>query len=209
MRSAAPTGRVGAPVWASAIAWKSAAFWAVSTTWMSKTGGTSSTARRRSTAIAATPSSGRTVDDTDRELLRLLATDGRLPHAELARRVNLSRPAVHHRLRRLEADGVIRGYRADLDWPAMGYQFTAFVLIRVIGPTAQATADAILGFQEPNAFVDECYRVAGDWSLLIRARASTTQTMGNLLDRVRALPNVNWSQTAVTLSALHETFSDS
>jgi Lrp/AsnC family leucine-responsive transcriptional regulator len=150
---------------------------------------------------------GRPVDDTDRQLLRLLATDGRLSHAELARRVNLSRPAVHHRLRRLEADGVIRGYRAELDWPAMGYPFTAFVLIRVIGPTAQAASDSILGFQDPHAFVDECYRVAGDWSLLIRARASTTQTMEKLLDRIRALPNVNWSHTEVTLSALHETFS--
>jgi Lrp/AsnC family leucine-responsive transcriptional regulator len=152
---------------------------------------------------------GRGVDPLDRELLRLLATDGRLPHAELARRVNLSRPAVHHRLRRLEATGVIRGYRADLDWPAIGYPFTVFVLVRVVGPTAQATADAILGFEDPDAFVDECYRVAGDWSLLIRARASTAQTMAKLIDRVRALPNVNWSQTAVTLSALHETSSGS
>jgi Lrp/AsnC family leucine-responsive transcriptional regulator len=92
---------------------------------------------------------------------------------------------------------------------AYRYPFTAFVLIRVIGPTAQATADAILSFQEPNAFVDECHRVAGDWSLLIRARASTSQTMANLLDRVGALPSVNWSQTAVTLSALHGTFSGS
>ncbi len=149
----------------------------------------------------------RVVDDTDRELLRLLASDGRLPHTELARRVHLSRPAVHHRLRRLEADGVIRGYRADLDWPAIGYPITAFVLIRVIGPTAQATADAILGFQEPDAFVDECYRVTGDWSLLIRARASATPTMARLIDRIRAIPNVNWSQTAVTLSAFHETSS--
>jgi Lrp/AsnC family leucine-responsive transcriptional regulator len=150
---------------------------------------------------------GRRVDDTDRQLLLQLASDGRLSHAELARRVNLSRPAVHHRLRRLEADGVVRGYRAELDWPAMGYPLTVFVLVRVIGPTAQAAADAILGFQDPYVLVDECYRVAGDWSLLIRARASTTQTMEKLLDRIRALPNVNWSHTAVTLSALHEAFS--
>lgn len=147
----------------------------------------------------------RPVDDTDRRLLRLLATDGRLSHVELARRVNLSRPAVHHRLRRLEADGVIKGYRADLDWSAMGYPFTAFVLVRVVGPTAGATADAILRIQDPNAFVDECYRVVGDWSLLIRARSATAPNMEKLLDRIRALPNVNWSQTAVALSALHET----
>lgn len=149
---------------------------------------------------------GGPVDDTDRQLLRLLAGDGRLSHAALARQVHLSRPAVHHRLRRLEAAGIIRGYRADLDWSAMGYPFTAFVLVRVTGSTAQAISDAILGFEDPHAFVDECYRVTGDWSLLIRARASTTQTMEKLLDRIRALPNVNWSHTAVTLSALHETF---
>jgi Lrp/AsnC family leucine-responsive transcriptional regulator len=149
----------------------------------------------------------RPVDDTDRQLLMLLGSDGRLSHAELARRVHLSRPAVHHRLRRLEEDGVIRGYRVELDWAAMGYPLTAFVLVRVIGPTAQATSDAILGFRDRHAFVDECYRVAGDWSLLIRLRASTTQQMESLLDRIRALPNVNWSHTAVALSALHETLS--
>jgi len=98
---------------------------------------------------------------------------------------------------------VIRGYRADLDWPAVGYPFTVFVLVRVVGPTAQAVSDAILGFRDTDAFVDECYRVAGDWSLLVRARASTSQTMEKLIDRVRALPNVNWTQTAVTLSTLH------
>jgi Lrp/AsnC family transcriptional regulator, leucine-responsive regulatory protein len=148
--------------------------------------------------------SDRAVDETDRHLLQQLAADGRLSHAELARRVNLSRPAVHHRLRRLEAAGVIRGYRADLDWPAIGFPLTVFVLIRVIGPTAHATADEILRLQDPRAFVDECYRVAGDWSLLVRARASTTQAMEKLLDRIRALPNVHWSHTAVTLSAHHE-----
>ncbi len=148
---------------------------------------------------------GGPIDETDRLLLRMLAIDGRLSHAELARRVNLSRPAVHHRLRRLEAASVIRGYRADLDWSAMGFPITAFVLVRVTGPIARATSDAILGFEDPHAFVDECYRVAGDWSLLIRARASTTQSMQRLLDRIRALPHVNWSQTSVTLSALHET----
>ncbi|MCE7003098.1 Lrp/AsnC family transcriptional regulator [Kibdelosporangium philippinense] len=147
------------------------------------------------------------MDDVDKQLLRLLAIDGRLSHAELARQVSLSRPAVHHRLRRLEAEGVIRGYRVELDWSAMGYPFTVFVLVRVIGPTAQATSEAILGFHDDEAFVDECYRVAGDWSLLVRARASSTQNMEKLLDRVRALPNVNWSQTAVTLSALHESAS--
>jgi len=149
--------------------------------------------------------SGRPVDDTDRELLRQLAADGRLSHAELARRVNLSRPAVHHRLRRLEATGVIRGYRADLDWPAIGYPLTVFVLVRVIGPTAQVAAESILGFREPSAFVDECYRVAGDWSLLIRVHAATTQATETFVDRIRALPNVQWSHTWVTLSALHDT----
>jgi Lrp/AsnC family leucine-responsive transcriptional regulator len=54
---------------------------------------------------------GRPVDPVDHALLRILARDARLPHAELARRVNLSRPAVHNRLKRLEADRSSAGTR--------------------------------------------------------------------------------------------------
>lgn len=150
----------------------------------------------------------RPLDQVDRALLRLLAHDARLPHAELARRVNLSRPAVHNRLKRLEAARVIRGYRATLDWEAVGHPLTVFVLVRTAGPAASTAARAILAFSDDTATVDECFRVTGEWSLLLAIHASTPRAVEKLIDRIRALPNVLATQTLVALSAIHDEIPD-
>src|SRR5438034_8862319 len=70
------------------------------------------------------------VDDTDRRLLQQLQEDARLSLAELGRRVGLSPPAVADRLRRLEDDGVIAGYRAEIDPRAVGYDLSAVLRVR-------------------------------------------------------------------------------
>jgi Lrp/AsnC family leucine-responsive transcriptional regulator len=146
----------------------------------------------------------RRLDPVDRALLQILVHEARLPHAELARRVKMSRPAVHNRLKRLEADRVIRGYRATFDWEAIGHPLTVFVLVRTVGPAASAAARAILAFSDDTATVDECFRVTGEWSLLLAVHASTARAVETLIDRIRALPNVRSTQTLVALSALHD-----
>src|ERR687886_1565784 len=70
------------------------------------------------------------VDDTDRRLLAELQDDARMSLAELGRRVGLSSPAVADRLKRLTDDGIVRGFRADVDPRALGYALTAIVRIR-------------------------------------------------------------------------------
>src|SRR5213595_1745055 len=70
------------------------------------------------------------IDDTNLRLLAELQADARLSLAELGRRVGLSSPAVAERLGRLERDGVIRGYRADIDPRALGYALSAVIRVR-------------------------------------------------------------------------------
>ena len=60
------------------------------------------------------------MDAIDQAIVRLLDRHGRLSQEQLAKRVRLSRPAVHQRVKRLEAAGVLKGYRAVLDWAAVG-----------------------------------------------------------------------------------------
>lgn len=69
------------------------------------------------------------LDDFDRRIVAQLAREGRLTTVELADRVGLSASAVTRRLQRLEADGVIGGYRAVVDPAAVGLGITAFVEI--------------------------------------------------------------------------------
>ena len=70
------------------------------------------------------------LDATNVRLLVELQADARLSVAELGRRVGLSAPAVAERLGRLERDGVIRGYHADVDPRALGYTLSAVIRIR-------------------------------------------------------------------------------
>ena len=71
-----------------------------------------------------------TLDETNLRLLAELQADARLSLAELGRRVGLSSPAVADRLARLEESGVIRGYRADIDPRALGYELGVVIRIR-------------------------------------------------------------------------------
>jgi Lrp/AsnC family leucine-responsive transcriptional regulator len=101
---------------------------------------------------------GGLLDATNLRLLEELQADARLSLAELGRRVSLSSPAVAERLRRLEDEGVITGYRAEVDPRALGY--TLGVLIRSRPAPRQLAAVAQLARDTPE--VVECHRVTGD-----------------------------------------------
>ncbi len=69
------------------------------------------------------------LDSVDRQILGELQQDGRMTNVELASRVQLSAPPCLRRVRRLEDAGVIRGYHADLDPVALGWEVTFFALV--------------------------------------------------------------------------------
>ena len=101
---------------------------------------------------------GALLDATNLRLLGELQADARLSLAELGRRVSLSSPAVAERLRRLEDEGVITGYRAMVDPRALGY--TLGVIIRSRPAPRQLAAVAQLARETPE--IVECHRVTGD-----------------------------------------------
>jgi Lrp/AsnC family transcriptional regulator, leucine-responsive regulatory protein len=144
------------------------------------------------------------MDDIDRSIVRLLELHGRLSQEQLARRVRLSRPAVHQRVKRLEAARVIRGYRAVLDWAALGMPLTAFVWVRTGGPNCAPVGPAILGLGDDGALVEECHRVTGEWCLLVKARAASPLALQDLIDRIRAVAGVTATTTTLALSSLHQ-----
>jgi Lrp/AsnC family leucine-responsive transcriptional regulator len=120
-----------------------------------------------------------TIDAIDRRLLAELGADARLSTAELARRVALSPPAVAERVRRLERDGVITGYRAEIDPRALGYEIAAIVRVR---PTPrQLPRIAALARETPE--VVECYRITGDDCFLLKLHLHSIDDLEPVLDR--------------------------
>ena len=105
----------------------------------------------------------------DRNLLRLLQKDARISFAELARQVGLTTTPCKERVRRLEREGYIRGYHAELDPAKLGRGLVVFVQItlqRTAGDAFSEFTEAIRDVPE----VEECHLVAGNFDYLIKAR---------------------------------------
>jgi Lrp/AsnC family leucine-responsive transcriptional regulator len=120
-----------------------------------------------------------TFDGTDARLLAELQANARLSNAELGRRVSLSAPAVADRLRRLEREGVIVGYRAEVEPKALGYTLGAIMRIR---PSARQLAKvAELARETPE--VVECHRITGEDCFFMRLYVRDIEHLEEVLDR--------------------------
>jgi Lrp/AsnC family transcriptional regulator, leucine-responsive regulatory protein len=145
------------------------------------------------------------LDALDREIISFLRLNGRMSHEQISQQVNLSRPAVHERIKRLEEQGIIRGYQALVDWSALGLPLTAFIWVRTTGASCNEIGQALLRLSDTDAIVQECYRVTGEWCMLLKTQLASPLALEALLDRIRTVPNVQETMTILALSALNET----
>jgi Lrp/AsnC family leucine-responsive transcriptional regulator len=144
------------------------------------------------------------IDDVDREILRQLTEDGRMTFEELGRTVGLSRPAVHERVKRLVSTGVLRRFGAILDWDAVGLGVTAFVWVRTAAASCAETARVVAALGSDDVRVEECHRVAGDWSLLVKLRTASLPALLAFGDLLRAQEGVVATTTTVVLETVTE-----
>ncbi len=140
------------------------------------------------------------MQDTDRDIVRLLVKDGRMSYTDLAEQVGLSVSAVHQRVRRLEERGVIRGYRADVDPDAVGHPLTAFIAVRPFEPRAPDDVPERLA---DIGAVESCYSVAGDESYLLKVRVASPAALEMVLQQIREAGNVS-TRTTVVLTTPYE-----
>lgn len=125
---------------------------------------------------------GKVADATNLRLLAELQADARLSLAELGRRVGLSSPAVAERLKRLEDEGVITGYRAEVNPSALGYSLG--VVIRIRPAPRQLAAVAQLARDTPE--VVECHRVTGDDCYVMTAYVRDVEHLEEVIDQFAA-----------------------
>jgi len=119
------------------------------------------------------------LDDIDWALLDELQRDGRSGFRQLGRRVGLSAPAVTARVRRLEAAGVITGYRAVLDPGALGLPVLAFV--RVSGAGGVDADAEFMAVADGIPEIREVHRVTGAETYLMRVQVKTVQDLERVL----------------------------
>jgi Lrp/AsnC family leucine-responsive transcriptional regulator len=141
------------------------------------------------------------VDAIDLSLVELLRGNARLSYAELARQVGLSAPAVHERVGKLEASGVIRGYRAEVEPEAIGLGVTA--LIGIVQDSGGDTDDVINALRAMPQ-IESCYFMAGVESFLLKARVGTIAELEQLIIRLNRTAGVASTRTAIALSTKWE-----
>jgi Lrp/AsnC family leucine-responsive transcriptional regulator len=129
--------------------------------------------------IATMAVDSQVLDATNLRLLVELRSDARVTLAELGRRVGLSPPAVAERLSRLERDGVIAGYRADIDPRALGYAFAAVLRMRPAPRQIPKVADVARATPE----VVECHRVTGEDCFYMKLHVRSVEHLEEVIDR--------------------------
>jgi DNA-binding Lrp family transcriptional regulator len=141
------------------------------------------------------------IDDIDRRIVALLRDDARRSYQDIGQRVSLSAPAVKRRVDRLEREGVIRGYSANVDPAAFGWHTHAFVELFCEGRMSGfEVSEAVATHPE----VEGAYTIAGGPSAILHVRAEDTQHLEEALERIRETPGVMRTQTQVVLSTLFE-----
>jgi Lrp/AsnC family leucine-responsive transcriptional regulator len=132
----------------------------------------------------------RSLDRTDRRILRALQEDGRISNVELARKVGLSPTPCLERVRRLESDGFIRGYAARLDAAKLGQGLLVYVQVTLDRTTTtifDRFRQGVLGIPE----VLECHMVAGGFDYLLKLRVPDMAAYRAVLgDRLGKLPGL-------------------
>ena len=147
-----------------------------------------------------TPTTGPVDDPIDRRLLALLVADGRSTLKNLAEATNLSVSAVQARVRRLETDGVIRGYRADVDPEALGLPLAAIIAV--------SPRDFEHEYDIPERLralpeIESCHSVAGEDSFVLFVRVATPTALEALIREIRRRAEVS-TRTTVVLQTLFE-----
>jgi DNA-binding Lrp family transcriptional regulator len=139
------------------------------------------------------------LDPIDRKILAELQADGRMTNVELARRVGISAPPCLRRVRTLEEQGFIRGYHADVDPRALGFEVQVFAMV---GLQSQAEADLVAFENRCRAWplVRECHMLNGEVDFILKCVAPDLSTFQSFLtESLTAAPNVVSVKTSLVI----------
>jgi DNA-binding Lrp family transcriptional regulator len=155
---------------------------------------------RETEKIQRNPPTVAAIDAFDRRILSALTEDARRSYADVGSRVGLSPPAVHERVRRMKASGVLKGTAARINPVAVGKPFLAFVHVDADGWGKSERMMRLLRFPE----VEEMHSVAGDACVILKVRTAGPAALELFLAQLYVLPGVRATRSYVVLSTLLE-----
>lgn len=143
------------------------------------------------------------IDGIDKQILTILQNNARTPNVEIARQVGMAPSGVLERLRKLELQGIIKGYTAQLNTFALDFGFAAYVYVRTddfVGETK--TAKLLAEIPE----VLEVHHIAGEDCFLLKVRAFDTTHFADILrEKIGKIKTVRSTRSTIVLGTVKET----
>ena len=144
------------------------------------------------------------LDKMDRSILNILAHDGRVTMTDLAAQVGLSKTPFIARIKRLEAEGVIIGDRAELSARKLGLDHIAFLEIR-LSDTREQALQAFNAAVREIAEVEECHMIAGGFDYLVKVRTRDIGEYRRVLgEQISRLPHISSTSTYVSIESVRD-----
>lgn len=141
------------------------------------------------------------MDAFDSKIIKLLMQNARMTGADIARKVNLSLPAVTERLRKLSKSGIIDGYTIKVNREKLSLHLMAFINVWVDHTKNVSVKDLLISMNE----VLECHHMAGDCDLLLKVLVKDTAALEDLLvHKIKAIKAVTRTSTTIILRSYKE-----
>ena len=144
------------------------------------------------------------IDQYDWKILNRIASDGRISITDLAEHIGLSKTPTQLRLKRLQKEGYIEGFRGIVSTAKLGLDHIAFVEVKL----SDTREDALRKFNaavRKLPEVEECHMIAGAFDYLLKVRTSDIKTYRLVLgEKLSALPHVASTSTFVAMQAVKE-----
>lgn len=147
---------------------------------------------------------GGQLDYFDIAILESLSRDGRLPITDLARMIGLSKTPTQARVKRLQSEGYITGFRAVLNAEKLGQDHIAFVEVKLTDTTERALGAFNAAIQNMPE-IEECHMIAGAFDYLLKVRTTDIKAYRHVLgEKISTLPFVGNSSTHVSMEAVKD-----
>lgn len=139
------------------------------------------------------------MDALDRQILQALAADARTPYAQIAKQLGVATGTIHQRAKRMQESGIIKGFRLELDWEAVGLPIAGVISLRTNSdkPLGEVAADLR---QIP--YVASCVAVTGEFDLYLTVRARSSEHLGEMVDEIRRIAKAS-TRTVIVLATFY------
>ena len=146
----------------------------------------------------------KTLQEKDKEIVKILQSDADITNAELAKRIGLSASAALGRVRNLKADGFIQGIFAKLNPDQLGYSLHVFTHIK-LSSQSKETLSYLEGAVKINPRVQDCFRMTGDYDYALRLLLKDTSELEYFLtNELSRIPGIASIRTEVAMKCIKQ-----